>query len=235
MFDTFFYNPLYNVLVLFLHVTPHGDIGVSIMLLTVLVKIVLYPLYKSSMITQHKMKKVEKEVKGLKEKHKDQKELALKTMEVYKRESIKPFSSIFAIILQIPIFIALYLIFSKGINNNPEHLYSFIVYPEKVSSFALGLFDVSQKYISIGILTGLSYFLLAKIQTAKMIVTKEDLESFSGQFNEMLKKQMLYVFPVITGVTAAFFPAAIGVYWITSNLLGALQAVLVNKHILKIS
>jgi YidC/Oxa1 family membrane protein insertase len=235
MFDTFFYNPLYNALVLFLHVTPHGDIGVSIMLLTVLVKILLYPLYKSSMITQHKMKKVEKEVKGLKEKHKDQKELALKTMEVYKRESIKPFSSIFAIILQIPIFIALYLIFSKGINNNPAHLYSFIIYPERVSNFALGLFDVSQKYISIGILTGLSYFILAKIQTAKMIVAKEDRETFAGQFNEMLKKQMLYVFPVVTGATAAFFPAAIGVYWITSNILGSLQAVLVNKHILKIS
>lgn len=235
MFNTLFYNPLYNTLVLFLHVTPHGDIGVSIILLTILVKILLYPLNKSSTVTQHKMKKVEKEIKGLKEKYKNQTELAAKTMEVYKRESIKPFSSILVVIIQIPLFIALYLIFSKGINNNPAHLYSFIIYPLKVSDLAFGFFDVSKKYIVVGVLTALSYFLLAKIQTAKMKPTGDDKESFSYQFNDMLKKQMLYVFPIITGVTAAAFPAAIGVYWITSNLLGALQAHLINKHIIKIS
>ncbi len=235
MFNTFFYDPLYNILVLFLRATPHGDIGVSIILLTVLVKVILYPLYKSSTITQHKMKKVEKEIKGLKDKHKeDQKELALKTMEVYKRENIKPFSSIIALFIQIPLFIALYLIFSKGIHASPEHLYSFIVYPEKVSSIAFGLFDVSKKYIIVGFLTGASYFLLAKIQAKSMGSTQGDKDSFSYQFNDMLKKQMLYVFPVVTGVTAAAFPSAIGLYWITSNLLGALQAFLVNKHIISL-
>jgi YidC/Oxa1 family membrane protein insertase len=235
MFNTFFYDPLYNLLVLFLRATPHGDIGVSIILLTILVKVVLYPLYKSSTVTQHKMKKVEKEIKGLKEKHKaDQKELALKTMEVYKRENIKPFSSIIALFIQIPLFIALYLIFSKGIHNNPAHLYSFITYPERVSNLAFGLFDVSKKFIAIGFFTAASYLLLAITQSKMMGKTEGDKDSFAYQFNDMLKKQMLYVFPIVTGVTAAAFPSAIGLYWITSNLLGALQAFLVNKHIISL-
>lgn len=233
MFNTLFYDPLYNTLVLFLQATPHGDIGVSIILLTIVVKILLYPLNKSSALTQLKMKKVEKEIKDLKKKITDQKELALKTMEVYQRENIKPFSSILTVFLQIPIFIALYLIFSKGIVSSPDHLYSFVKFPEQVSSIAFGLFDVSKKYILVGVITAVSYFLLAKLQTKSMDMgaAHEDKDSFAFQFNDILKKQMVYVFPVLTGVTAAVFPAAIGVYWITSNIIAAAQTFFINKHL----
>lgn len=234
MFTTLFYNPLYNLLVLFLQVTPHADVGVSIVLLTILVKIVLYPLNKSSAVTQHKMKKVEKEIKDVKKKHNDQKDVALKTMEIYQRESIKPFASIIPIFLQIPIFIALYMIFSKGIVNSPAHLYSFMHFPEAVSTLAFGVFDVSKKYILVGFLTGASYFLLAKIQTKTMVSSPkadDDKDSFAFQFNDMMKKQIMYVFPLLTGITAAVFPSAIGVYWITSNLIGIVQSYFINLHL----
>ena len=235
MFSTLFYNPLYNLLVLFLQVTPHADVGISIVLLTILVKIILYPLNKSSAVTQHKMKKVEKEIKDVKKKHTDQKDVALKTMEIYKRESIKPFASIIPVFLQIPIFIALYLIFSKGIVNSPEHLYSFMHFPEMVSTLAFGIFDVSKKYILVGFLTGASYFFLAKIQTKAMSSHSkdEDKDTFAFQFNDMMKKQITYVFPLLTGITAAVFPSAIGVYWITSNLIGIAQSYFINAHLME--
>ena len=232
MFNTFFYNPLYNSLVVFLHATPHGDIGVSIILLTLLVKIILYPLNKRSALSQHKMKKVDKELKALKQKIKDQAQLARETMDVYKRENIKPFSSIFALLIQIPIFFALYIIFSKGMGNHPEHLYSFLSYPAQVNTLAFGVLDVSKKYIAMGILTGFSYFVLAKVQIKTMNTAHDDKESFAYQFNDMLKKQMLYVFPLITGLTASALPSAIALYWITSNLLTIVQTKLIQKHLI---
>lgn len=232
MFDFLFYKPLYNSLVIFLHTTPSGDVGVAIILLTLLVKVILFPLNKNSAISQHKMKKVDKEVKGLKTKIKDQAELAKQTMEVYRRENIKPFASIFALLIQIPIFFALYMIFSKGMGNDPSELYSFVSYPEKVNTLAFGILDVSKKHILLGVLTGLSYFFLAKVQVKTMKTNHDDKESFSYQFNDMLKKQMVYVFPIITGLTAAALPSAIAVYWITSNLLTVVQTKLIEKHLI---
>jgi YidC/Oxa1 family membrane protein insertase len=232
MFHTLFYEPIYNLLVFFLNIVPLHDIGTAIILVTFIIKGILLPLNISAMKSQHALRKVEKEIKKIRESNKDNPQLAgVKMMEIYKREKINPFSSIFAMIIQIPIFIALYLVFSKGINSDVESLYSFISFPEKLHTLAFGVLDVTQKSIVVGVLTGVSAYFLAKRQSIDMVVNenpKGEL-SFQESFQKSLKFQIVYVFPVIILFTTMFLPSAVGIYWVTSNILGIAQDYYIRK------
>src|SRR3989344_3332727 len=112
-FKTIIYIPLYNILILILNIN-WIDAGLAAVILTVLVKMILYPVAKKSIITQAKMKEKGGELSLIKEKYKDKQEQAVKVMEFYKTNKINPFSSILTIIIQIPIIFSLYYIFFKS-------------------------------------------------------------------------------------------------------------------------
>jgi len=236
MFHTLFYEPIYNLLVLVLSYVPLHDIGTAIVVVTLLVKFFLLPLNLSALRSQYIMKRLEGEMAELKEKYKDApQEASKRMMEIYRREKINPFASIFAILIQIPIFFALYFVFSKGLFADPDSLYSFVRFPEAVHTKAFGLFDVTQKNIIIAVLTGLSSYILARRQTMSMVSKKQPHEeTFQDQFMKSMKVQLLYVLPVIIGISAAVLPAALGLYWFTSNVVGYAQDVYMKwklKHL----
>lgn len=235
MFHTIFYEPVYNLLVIFLQVVPLHDIGISIILTTLVVKTILLPLNISATRSQHAIKKIEGELKEVKEKHKNNpQESGRKMMEIYKRENINPLSSLFAIILQIPIFFALYFVFAKGVSFDAESIYSFVKFPDSLHIEAFGILDVTQKSLVVAILTGISSYVLARRQTASMMPNKmAGEESFQDHFMKSMRIQMLYVLPVIIGVSSYVLPSALGLYWITSNVLSYLQDVYIKHHISK--
>lgn len=220
MFHTFFYEPVYNLLVLVLTFVPLHDVGTAIVVVTLIVKVFLLPLNLSALRTQYMMKKVEPEMKRIKELQKTDPQKASKDMiELYKKESINPFSSLFVMILQIPIFFALYFVFSKGLFNDPKSIYSFVVFPDTLHDLAFGLFDVTKKNIVVAVLAGLSSYFLARRQTETMVTSgeKKKEESFQDQFMKSMKVQLLYVLPVIITVSAAALPSALALYWFVSN------------------
>lgn len=234
MFHTFFYEPIYNLLVIVLTFVPLHDIGTAIVIVTCIVKFVLLPLNLSALRSQYLIKRIEGDIVKLKEKYKgNQQELSKATMELYKREKINPFASLFVIIIQIPIFFALYFAFSKGFTADPESLYSFVTFPEKLHTIAFGLFDVTQKNIFLAVLVGISSYVLARRQTSSMVTKKEVHEqTFQDQFMKSMKIQLLYVLPVIIGVSSALLPAALGLYWFVSNCISYVQDIYM-KHKLK--
>ena len=240
MYTTLFYEPIYNLLVFFLTIVPLHDIGTAIVLVTLTVKMLLLRINLSASQSQYAMKKIDKEIKAIREMYKGKADIiGRETMALYKKENIKPFSAIFAMIIQIPIVIALYSVFSKGIIANTDHLYSFISFPEILHTQAFGLFDVTKKNIIIGIITGMTAYILARRQTQNINIpekkkdtTKKGQEpSFQESFQESLRVQMLYVFPIIILVTSAAFPAAIGLYWITSNIVSIAQDFYIKKKL----
>jgi membrane protein insertase Oxa1/YidC/SpoIIIJ len=122
-------------------------------------------------------------------------------------------------ILQIPVFFALYFVFSKGLVSDPNSLYSFISFPETLHIHAFGLFDVTQKNIVLAVLAGVSSYFLARRQTEGMGDKKDDKEeSFQDHFMKSMKIQMLYILPIIIGFSAALLPAALALYWLVSNI-----------------
>lgn len=225
MFHTIFYEPLYNLVVVMLQIVPMHDIGLAIILVTIVVKGLLYPLNMSALRNQHVMKSLEKELNDIKEKHKNSpQESSKKMMEIYKRENINPFASLLTIIIQMPILIGLYFVIAKGLHADPTSLYSFVKFPETLHIEAFGILDVTKKSLVIAVLTGISSYILACRQTSSMETKKEGSEeTFQDHFMKSMKIQLLYVLPLIIGVSAYVLPAALGLYWITGNLIGILQ------------
>ncbi len=236
MFHIIFYEPVYNLLVLFLQIVPLHDIGASIVLVTVTVKTILLPINLKATRTQHLMKAVEDEIKVIRDNHKDKpQELSRKLVEVYKREKINPLSSLIAMLIQIPVFIALYFVFSKGMKFDGSSIYSFVSFPEILHTQAFGILDVTKKNIFIAISTGITAYILARRQTSSMVANKKENkeENFQDHFMKSMRVQMLYVLPVIIGVSSYVLPAALGLYWTTNNILSFLQDVYIKDRIKK--
>lgn len=231
MFHTLFYEPIYNLLVFALTIIPLHDVGFAIILVTCFVKGILLPLNLSATRSQYALRAVEGEMKAIKEQTKNNpQEASKKMMEIYKREGINPFSSLFVVIIQIPIFLALYFVFSKGLKMDSDSLYSFLSFPEKLHTLAFGILDVTSKNIFIAVTTALTAYFLARRQTTTMVSQKHPKdESFQDHLMKSMKVQLLYVLPVIIGVSAAVLPAAIGLYWTTSNILGIFQDAYIKK------
>lgn len=227
MFQTIFYEPIYNLLVLVLSYVPAHDIGAAIIIVTLIVKGILLPLNLSALRSQYAMKKVEGELKEIREKYKDKpQEAGLKTMEVYKREKVNPFAGFFAILIQIPIIFALYKAFSNGFKIDQDSLYSFVTFPDTLQTVAFGVFEVTDKSIAMALLAAISSYILARRQTESMVINKKkEEETMQDQFMKSMRVQLLYVLPVIIGFSAAVLPSAIGFYWLISNIIGYVQDV----------
>jgi len=114
-FNAVFYDPLYNGLVLLIDILPSADVGIAVIILTLLVKVLILPLSIKATRTQMKLKVLEPKIKELQTTYKDKREeQALKMMEMYREAKVNPFSSIFLLLIQLPIIIALYIVFARG-------------------------------------------------------------------------------------------------------------------------
>src|SRR3954468_22797585 len=95
MYHTIIFQPLYNGLIGLIDLIPWIDVGVAVILFTVIVKFVLFPLSKSALLTQVRMKEVEPEANRIRTQYANDRQLqAQKTMELYKSKGVKPFSGI---------------------------------------------------------------------------------------------------------------------------------------------
>lgn len=238
LFNTALYNPIYNLLVFLIDVIPGGDVGLAVVFLTIIVKLVLFPVSLGAVRTQMKMRLVEPELKDIQEKYKDKKEeLALKTFEVYKRNKINPFSSIIILFIQIPVIFALYFAIWKGLPViKTDVLYSFVPNPDKISMNFLGLIDVSQsKVFILALIAGVTQFFQAKLAMPvfKKPETKTDSKEISFK-DEMMKGmhiQIRYVLPALTFFIAYGLISVIAIYWTISNLFAIGQEYYIRKRI----
>lgn len=239
MFNNFFLEPVYNIVVFFTKLSPGYDIGIAIILTTILIKLILLKPNLNSQRSSYLMREAQIEIEKIKEKNKNDKaKIAEETMKFYKEKKIKPFSSILILIIQIPIFFALYYVFRDGVTLRPELLYSFNTFPENVKHLAFGFLDLAQKNIWIGVITGLSMFILSKRQAStfkKMTDSSKKSEtkgeSFQAAFAKTVQMQMTYFLPILLGASAAFLPAALGVYWTTNNILSIFQDVYIKRKL----
>lgn len=219
------YEPLYNGLILLVSLLPFFDVGVVVILFTIIVKLLMYPLSKKASITQRRMKEIEPELNAIKEKYKsDTKTLAEKTMEVYKNNKVNPFSSVLVVLIQLPIIFSLYFVFLKsglpGINENL--IYSFVPRPEVVNMNFLGLIDIGSKSLVLAILAGVTSFLQAVYAMPAPAPAKEN-PTFQDDLARGMSMQMRYVLPVIIFLVSLSVSGAVALYWTTSNLFAVAQ------------
>lgn len=236
-FHTFFYDPIYNALILIVSHLPGGDVGFGIILLTIIVKLVLFPLSLRAARTQLLMREIEPLLKDIREKFKDNKEeQALRTLALYREKQVNPFAIILLTIIQIPIILALYFVFfyEKLPEVHTEILYTFVSAPDTVNLIFLGLIDVSKISIVLALLAGITQFFQVKLAIPKPPPPKEgSTPSFSEDFTRSMQMQMQYVLPVIiTGVSLSV-AAAISLYFVVSNLFAIGQELYIKRTIKK--
>jgi len=229
---TVFYEPLYNGLIFFVEVFPWHSVGLAVILLTLLVKIILFPLAQKSIKSQVEMKKIEPLIEKLKKENPKKEDQARKTMELYKEHKINPFSGCLVLLIQIPIIFALYKVFMNGIYSPEGVLYSFIHLPEQISTMFLGA-ELTGKSIGLAIAAGLSQFLQAHIANARLTPVNSEEKSFKNDFMKSMQFQMKYVLPVFIAIVSYTLASAVALYWVTSNLFTVMQEYIIRQKVKK--
>jgi YidC/Oxa1 family membrane protein insertase len=210
------YQPLYNILILIISIMPGGDVGLAVILLTVLVKLALFPLTQRSIEGQLKMKSVEADVAQIKATVTDKAEQNKQVFALYKERKINPFSSCLLVLIQIPIIIALYLVFLHGFATVPVKLYSFVHAPATFNLHFFGLVDLAKKSIVLAILAGVTQFIQGKLAQGRQ--GKPAGEGMQKDFARSMQVQMMYFLPIMIVFIAYRVSAAVALYWITSNI-----------------
>lgn len=236
-FHTFFYDPIYNALVALVAVIPGFDVGIAIIIITIIIRLILLPFSLSAARTQRAMKVLEPKIKELKEKHKGNKEKeALDTLALYKEAKVNPFASILTVFIQIPVLLALYWVFySEPFSTvsaiNLSRLYSFTPIPEGVSLEFLGIISVAGKSIVLALLAGITQYIQAHMALAGTMKPSEGGEGMQASFQKMMGMQLKYVFPFLIAVISYTTSGAIALYFITTNIAGCFQEIHVRRKL----
>ena len=224
LFEAILYQPIFNIFVGLYNLIP--DIGVVILIITIILKVVLYPMTKKSIEAQKSMTDLQPKLEELKVKYKnDQQTLAQETMRLYKENKVNPLGSCLLVLVQLPVFIAIYWVLQAGLSaeQNFDALYSFIKNPGHINTISLGFIDLGQKSIVLAALAGISQFWQSKMMQSK----KAPKEAGAGGKDEstmsMVNKQMLYLMPGLTFIIGMSFPGGLAFYWFLSTFLTALQ------------
>lgn len=224
LWNTVLYEPFLNALAFLVSVTPGGDVGIAVILLTILVKIALLPLSAASIKSQAKMSLLAPELNKIKKSGASKEDQAKQTFELYKKHKTNPFSGCLIILIQIPIIFALYYVFYKGINFDGGLLYSFIPVPTNLNMNFLGLIDIGGKSLVLAILAGVSQYFQAHFMP-QPVASGAEAGSFQESFTKSMQMQMKYVFPFLMAFIAYTVSGAIALYLITSNIFAIGQQI----------
>ena len=182
-----------------------GNWGLAIIAITIIVKTLMYPLTKAQYTSMAKMRALQPKMAALKEKYGDDRQkFGQATMEMYRKEKVNPMGGCFPLLLQMPIFLALFYVFLES--TELRH-----------AEFFLWLTDLSAKdpYYVLPILFGASMFITQKLQP--MTVT-----------DPMQQKMMTYM-PVLFSIFFLWFPSGLVLYWLVSNLISIAQMLIIYR------
>lgn len=221
LFHTIFYQPIFNLLIYLYNIIPGKDFGVSIIILTLIIRLILYPLSQKSIKAQKALQDINPEIEKIKEKYKDDKEkMGPEIMALYKEKKINPFSSCLPMLIQLPVLIAIYQVFFNTFTKTDamKDLYTFVSNPGALNPLAFGFLNLADKSWVIAILAG-----LAQYWQSKMLMTNKKSSGVAG----MMSQQMLYVMPIITIIIGARFPGGLALYWLLTTIFSVAQQYLI--------
>lgn len=222
IFNILFYKPLFNLLIVIYNAIPGNDFGIAIIILTLLIRFILYPLTKKGIESQKAMAEIQPKIKELQQQYKDNRaKQAEELMKLYREYKVNPFSSFLNLLIQIPILIALYQVFLNGLN--PERLnglYSFVQNPGAIDPMFVGLIDLSQANPIMAVLAGVLQFVQSKMMLPK---SKNKDKKQESDFAKIMHHQMTYFLPFLTVIIAWRFPAGLPLYWIINTLFSIAQ------------
>jgi YidC/Oxa1 family membrane protein insertase len=186
-----------------------GNWGFSIVIITIIVKGAMYPLTKAQYESMAKMRALKPKMDALKERYgEDKQKMQQAMMEMYKKDKVNPMGGCFPLLLQMPIFLALYWVLLESVEL-------------RHADFFLWITDLSVKdpYFVLPILTGASMYLLQKLQPMTM--------------TDPMQQKIMQFMPVAMSLFFFIFPAGLVLYWLISNIITLIQAKIIYRSMEK--
>ena len=216
LYDEAIYRPILNLLIFLYNIIPGHDIGVVIILVTIVIRFILAPFMHKSLKSQRAMNNLQPKLNEMRERLKGDKEAQAKAMmALYKEHKINPLSSCLPLLIQLPILIALYQVFAKALHSNLTGLYHFVHNPGIVNPKLFGLVDLSQPNWIFGVLAGLAQYWQSKLMLPSTASTDPTAKA--------MNLQTTYVLPIISVIIAIKLPAGLPLYWIVTTLFAVAQ------------
>ena len=204
-----------------------GNFGIAIMILTLVIKALLFPLTKKSLISMHKMRQLQPQMDEIKARLKDDKtRMNLEIVALFKTNKISPFSSIIPMLLQIPIFFALYKVLYITIEMRHAEFFGWI--HDLSARDTLNIFSIFDK-VNLNVSQYLNLGVLSLILGATMLLQQRLQPKPTDASQATVMKWM----PVIFTIASSSFPAGLVIYWSWNNILSMAQQVIVDKVIIK--
>lgn len=244
LYHTLIYQPILNGLIALYHYLPIHDLGVAIIGITVVLLSVLYWPSLVQIRSSMSLQQLQPKLKVLQQKYgKDRQELAKHTMELYREHKFNPLSSCLPLLVQFPIFIALYNVLISGLSIDPtthllqsnqlDNLYGSLreIYTTTtISTTAFGFLNIATKHnIILALLVGGSQFILTK-----MLSPGISPPSAPGAKDEKMTttifKQMNAITPFTFAIISYILPAGLSLYYITWNLFQIAQRRLLQRN-----
>ena len=251
IFNTLFTNPIINLLVglyqLLVSIGIPFAFGFAIIILTVVIRLILYPFTAAQIRSAFQMQKIAPLMKNVRERHKDDKKKQQEeTMRIYREHKINPAAGCLPLLIQMPIIFGLYQVLIKAVainSNDSLSKINSVLYFDflKLSSvwdtmfFGIPLGAAPSKIwasapylILIPILTGALQFVLSKMMIPEEVIEVQEqiaqkTEGKTDDFQAAFQKQSLFIFPVMIGFFAFTLPVGLSVYWNTFTIFGILQ------------
>ena len=234
LLKTVFYQPLYNGLIFLIGVLPGASVGLAVLLLTVCIKLLLFPLSQKAARFQLEMKVHEGEINRIKERHKSDKQAQGKAiMDFYREKKINPFAGILPIFIQIPVVIALYYVFFKGGLPviDASLLYSFVPTPAAVDMHFLGI-ALAGKSVFLALLVGVTQYVQGRLSLPPP-KPRGEKPSLGEDLAHGMHLQMKYMMPVFMAFVSYAVSGAVALYFITSNVFTIGQEMYLRKKFKK--
>lgn len=243
VFSIFFINPITNLLIflyqllLFLHI-PY-PLGFAIILLTALIRLILYPFVASQIRASYKMQKIAPQAAALREKHKeDKKKQQEEMMKLYREHGINPAAGCLPMVIQLPVIWSLYNVLTHVVGASSAAslakinalLYSpslhvagktwdTLFFGLPLASSPAKLFSHYPVIILVPVITGVFQFVLSKMMLSEDAPKQEKHDDFASAF----QTQSLFIFPVMIGFFSYSLPIGLSLYWNTFTIFGILQ------------
>lgn len=250
VFNLLFFAPVINLLVVILNVFTSlhipGAMGLSIVVLSVLIRLFVWPFMSVQLRSSKKMLEIKPHIDRLKQKHgKDQQAFAKAQMDLYKEHGVNPAAGCVPSLIQLPIVIALYqtvlALFNQeqGIKHINSFLYPFVPHLQKIPDahfLGINLANKPSEFIHAGwvlllvpVITALLQFIQSRMISPKPVKeypsdsSKEKKEKVEADTMTTMQNQMMYMMPLMIGFFSWQFPVGLAIYWNTFTIFGILQ------------
>ena len=213
-------NPILNVLIALSHILG-GSFGLAIIALTVIVRLVSWPLTRRQLQSTKALQDMQPKIQELQKKYgKNQQKLQQEMMKLYKEAGVNPLGCLWPMLMQLPVWIALYQAIMRALATTPEHLldlahrlYSWEVVRQAIplSSRFLWL-DLGQPdpYWILAIVVGGTMWAQQKMTTAPSVDPRQ----------QSTARMMTLMMPFMFGFLTLMFPSGLALYWAVSNIIG---------------